>query len=111
MKALREVRNSNILLDANILIHYATEGFAERSGNVLRVLHQSKNLLSISHITAFELLRIATQGIAGEKNTSNLSTALKIIQLLKASFRMLRFSRMNVNDLAVNTSIPLTYQI
>ena len=56
MKELREIRSSNILLDANILIHYATEGFAERSGNILRKLHQNKNLLTLSHITAFELL-------------------------------------------------------
>ncbi|KKW11641.1 MAG: hypothetical protein UY50_C0009G0027 [Parcubacteria group bacterium GW2011_GWA2_49_9] len=56
MKELREIRNSNILLDANILIHYAAEGFAERSGNILRILHQNKNLLTVSHITAFELL-------------------------------------------------------
>ncbi len=56
MKNLQEVHNSNILLDTNILIHYADDEFKERSGNILRVLQQNKNLLSISEVTGFELL-------------------------------------------------------
>ena len=56
MKKLQEVHNNNILLDTNILIHYADDEFAERSGKILRVLQQNKNLLSISEITGFELL-------------------------------------------------------
>lgn len=67
MKNLREVRNSNILLDANILIHYATEGFAERSGNILRGLHKNGNLLTISHVTAFELLNCDPKDSRREK--------------------------------------------
>lgn len=56
MKKLQEVHNSNILLDTNILIHYADDEFKERSGNILSVLYKNKNLLSISEITGFELL-------------------------------------------------------
>lgn len=56
MKNLQEVRNNNILLDTNILIHYADDGFRERSGRILRVLQQNKNLLSVSEVTGFELL-------------------------------------------------------
>lgn len=56
MKDLREVRDSNILLDTNVLIYYATDDFAERSDRILRLLLKNKNLLSVSEITGFELL-------------------------------------------------------
>ena len=56
MKKLREICGSNILLDTNILVHYASQGFEERSSRILRVLGENKNLLTISEITGFELL-------------------------------------------------------
>lgn len=53
---LKNIKNRKILLDSNILIHYATEGFIERSGNPLRVLKDNNNELAVAPITGFELL-------------------------------------------------------
>lgn len=54
---ISEARNQNILIDTNIVVYYAANGFKERSGNVLRTLVDNGNKIGISEITAFELLR------------------------------------------------------
>ncbi len=51
-----EVKDQNILVDTNIVIYYAANGFKERSGNILRTLANNGNKIGISEITAFELL-------------------------------------------------------
>lgn len=56
MKKVTDVKSTNILIDTNILIHYAEDGFIERSGNPLGTLRDNGNILSVSCITGFELL-------------------------------------------------------
>lgn len=53
---IQDIKNRKILLDSNIPIHYAHKGFQERSGNPLRVLLDNGNKLTISPISALEIL-------------------------------------------------------
>jgi predicted nucleic acid-binding protein len=57
MKKIEEITETNILIDTNILIHYAEEGFIDRSNNPLGLLRDNRNKLFVSNITGFELLR------------------------------------------------------
>lgn len=57
MLKLQEVKNREILLDSNILINYASEGFKDRSGNILRTLINNGNKISVSPVSGFEVLR------------------------------------------------------
>lgn len=52
---MTEIRDKKILVDTNIPIFYANEGFKERSGNILRILKDSGNILAVSEITSYEL--------------------------------------------------------
>lgn len=53
---ISEVKNKKIIIDSNIPILYATNGFKERSKNILRILADNDNSLAISNITSYELL-------------------------------------------------------
>ena len=55
---ITEVKDKKIIVDSNIAIYYANQGFKERSENILRTLKNSGNTLAISEITSFELLNI-----------------------------------------------------
>ena len=57
MFKINEVKNRKILLDSNIPIHYASKGFVDRSGNILRTLMNNDNELAITPISGFEILR------------------------------------------------------
>ncbi|HTR18519.1 MAG TPA: hypothetical protein VMH91_00880 [Candidatus Paceibacterota bacterium] len=53
---IKDIKNRTIILDSNIPIWYATEGFKERSGNPLRVLVDNGNKLAITPISGLEIL-------------------------------------------------------
>ncbi len=53
---ISEIKNKTIVIDSNIPILYASKGFKERSGNILRVFKENKNSIVISEISIFELL-------------------------------------------------------
>lgn len=57
MKQLSAISDTKVLIDTNILIAYAEDGFVERSGNPLKILRESNNILLLSKISEFELLR------------------------------------------------------
>lgn len=53
---IQQIRNRKIVIDSNIVIDYAQEGFIVRSGNPLRVLQDNDNSLGILPIVGFEIL-------------------------------------------------------
>ncbi len=57
MTGFSEVRGRTIILDSNILIHYASDGFKERSGNPLRLLANNGNPLAVTPISGVEVLQ------------------------------------------------------
>ncbi len=57
MKGLSEIKNSNIILDTNILINCGREEFGSSFKKILRTLHNNKNILSVSVISGFEIIK------------------------------------------------------
>ena len=105
MLTFQEVRGRNILIDSNILIHYATEGFKDRSGNFLRVLKDNGNSLAASPITAFEILCAETKPKIREKYFSFLNY-IPTLQMEKGYFQNAAVLASEYRRVCNKTNIP-----
>lgn len=105
-----DVRGKKILIDTNVPIHYATNGFKERCGNFLRVFKDNNNELAVSIITGYELLN----GDPADKRREYFIKFLKYIPNTGINNGILNNATIIVNEyirLGCKKDIPLPDQI